>query len=177
MSRIRGRNTSPEVLLRRALWHAGLRYRLHAATPVGRPDVVIATIKLAVFVDGCQWHGCVEHYVFPRTRRDFWGAKLAENVNRDRRQTRDLEAQGWRVVRLWEHEIFTDLAGVTGRVLAAARSAGAEPLSWRVLQVDPQPGDEDLERRVLVELREKETQREELRRRTTRKWRRTTGTP
>ena len=101
MSRIRGRNTRPERRLRQALWAAGLRYRKHAKTPVGRPDLVFVGPRVAVFVDGCFWHGCPRHYVRPRSRTDFWSRKLRENVDRDRRQTLELHVRGWTVVRIW----------------------------------------------------------------------------
>src|SRR5262245_58811764 len=106
MARIRGRNTTPELLLRRLLWEAGLRYRLHAKTPAGRPDIAFPQSRVAVFIDGCFWHGCPDHYVRPRSSSEFWSRKLAENVRRDATQTRRLEALGWRVCRFWEHEIF-----------------------------------------------------------------------
>ncbi|HYO69174.1 MAG TPA: very short patch repair endonuclease, partial [Archangium sp.] len=79
MSRIRGKDTSPERLLRSALWRAGLRFRLQSRTPYGRPDVVFSKARVAVFIDGCFWHGCPDHYVRPRTRNDFWSSKLLEN--------------------------------------------------------------------------------------------------
>ncbi len=171
MSRIRGKNTSPEVILRRALWAAGHRYRLHAETPVGRPDVVFPSPRVAVFIDGCQWHGCPDHYVFPRTRRDFWSVKLAASVRRDHAQTVELERLGWRVLRAWEHEIFTDLAGVVARIVALI--GGATPTAApapRVLAVEPLPGPDDEEARTIVDLRDLELVRVETRRRSTRKW-------
>lgn len=171
MSRIRGRDTRPELILRTALWQRGLRYRVQAATPVGRPDVVFPTAKVAVFLDGCQWHGCPAHYVFPRTRRDFWGAKLAENVARDCRQTLELEALGWRVVRAWEHQVFMNLDEVISAVAAALE--GGPPAvadAWRVVQVDPLPAGDDMERRLLVDLHDATRQQVEVRKRTTGKW-------
>lgn len=87
----RSQHTRPEVLLRQALWRAGLRYRLHTRTPVGRPDIVFPRQKVAIFIDGCFWHGCPEHYVRPRSRPEFWAAKLLTNFERDHRQTRELE--------------------------------------------------------------------------------------
>jgi DNA mismatch endonuclease, patch repair protein len=171
MSRIRGADTKPELLLRKALWNQGLRYRVRAVTPVGRPDVVFPGTKVAVFVDGCQWHGCPDHYVFPRTRREFWGAKLAGNVARDRRQTLELEALGWTVVRVWEHRVFTDLDGVVGLV-SAALSGQAVPseAGWRVVRVDPLPEGDDMERRHLEDIRDASTQHLEVRRRSSGKW-------
>src|SRR5436305_4641398 len=97
MARIRGKNTSPEMLLRRALWAAGLRYRVHYRTPAGRADIALVKVQLAIYIDGCFWHGCPDHYVRPRSQADFWAAKLAQNVERDRRQTLQLETSGWKV--------------------------------------------------------------------------------
>ena len=107
MARIHSSDTRPEVILRHALWRAGLRYRLNAKTPSGRADLVFRRGQLAVFVDGCFWHGCPDHYVRPRNREHFWAKKLRENVARDRRQTVTLEALGWRVYRIWEHDVQT----------------------------------------------------------------------
>src|SRR4051812_21964937 len=108
MARIRGVNTTPELRLRARLWSTGLRYRLHLRTPAGRPDLVIPGAQVAVYIDGCQWHGCPKHYVRPRSKDEFWAAKLHENVARDLRQTQQLEALGWRVLRFWEHEVWEE---------------------------------------------------------------------
>ena len=85
MSRIRGSDTRPEMVVRRALWSRGHRYRAGYKTPGGKADVAFPGKKIAVFIDGCFWHGCPAHYVRPRSREDFWSAKLLENVQRDRR--------------------------------------------------------------------------------------------
>jgi DNA mismatch endonuclease (patch repair protein) len=105
MARVRGRDTAPELLLRRSLWQRGLRYRLQRRVNGCRPDLIFPRKKVAVFVDGCFWHGCPRHYTRPKTSRAFWQEKLRANVERDRRQTLALESIGWRVVRLWEHEV------------------------------------------------------------------------
>lgn len=173
MSRIRGKDTSPERILRSALWRAGLRFRLQARTPYGRPDVVFLKARVAVFIDGCFWHGCPAHYVRPRTRNEFWSSKLLENVERDRRQTLQLEAEGWRVCRLWEHEIFETLPDVVETVRAALQHAQwSPPGSWRVVQVDPLPGDDDMEQRWLEELRGSMPRHSLVVRRSTKKWKR-----
>lgn len=111
MSRIRGSNTKPEMLLRSALHLKGLRFRLHRRDLPGCPDIVFPTARLAIFVDGCFWHGCPEHAVKPKTNAKFWADKLSKNKERDRKVMRTLEQQGWTVVRFWEHEIERDLAG------------------------------------------------------------------
>lgn len=119
MANIRGRDTSPEMLLRKALWHNGFRFRVNFRVAGVRPDIVFTARKLAVFVDGCFWHGCPQHYVMPRTRPEFWAKKLETNTRRDRRQTAALIESGWSVVRFWEHEVESDLAQVTTEVANA----------------------------------------------------------
>lgn len=117
MSRIRGRNTKPEIALRSALWALGLRYRLHYPI-LGKPDIVFPRRRVAVFVDGCFWHGCPEHSVKPKTNSAFWKDKLGKNVERDRRTKATLEAQGWTVLRIWEHEIEQDVSKVVERIMS-----------------------------------------------------------
>lgn len=116
MSRIRGRDTGPEKILRKALWAAGLRYRIKNKLP-GKPDLVFFGKKIAVFVDGCFWHGCPKHYVKPKSNTDFWEEKIAGNVARDLRTNINLNERGWLVIRIWEHQIKQDLAGCTRSIL------------------------------------------------------------
>jgi DNA mismatch endonuclease (patch repair protein) len=118
MSRIRKRNTRPEILLRRALFAAGVRgYRLHAKLP-GRPDVVFLKARLAVFVDGCFWHQCRGCKIpVPRSNRAYWAPKLARNIARDRRNNVQLRALGWSVLHLWEHQVIRDPAACAARVM------------------------------------------------------------
>jgi len=169
MARIRSRDTGPELWFRRALWRAGHRYRVNATTPVGRPDVVFARQRVAVFIDGCQWHGCPDHYVWPRTKNDFWAAKLVENFGRDRRQTLDLEAAGWRVCRFWEHEVFEDSVRVVDEVERALDTTGWRPaLRYCVVQVDTLEA--GLERRHVENLRCPGDRTVSERPRITRKW-------
>lgn len=104
MASVRQRNTAPELALRKALWRAGLRYRLHVPLP-GSPDFILTTPRIAVFVDGCFWHGCPLHYSRPRTHPKFWADKLLANVERDFRVDTELKVLGWSVVHIWEHEI------------------------------------------------------------------------
>jgi DNA mismatch endonuclease, patch repair protein len=171
MARIRGKHTRPEVRLRKALWAAGLRYRLHARTPVGRPDIVLKRRRVAVFIDGCFWHGCPRHYVRPRSRTAFWAAKLLDNFERDHRQTLQLEREGWHVCRVWEHEVFEALPVVVRRIVALVRgqrrTAG---LVWRVVRADELIPQRDIERWVLRELRLPQRMRVIRRVRTTAKW-------
>lgn len=103
MSRIRGRDTKPELLLRKGLHAAGFRYRLHARGLPGRPDMVFPRFQAAVFVHGCFWHGhnC-PRFKLPGTRQEFWLAKITGNRQRDQRKAIELEAAGWRVLTVWE---------------------------------------------------------------------------
>src|SRR2546425_535524 len=105
MSRIRGRNTLPETIVRARLRAAGVRgYRIQFSLP-GRPDIVFPSAKLAIFVDGCFWHKCPIDYQEPETRRDFWAKKIRGNVDRDREVDKILTDGGWKVLRIWEHEV------------------------------------------------------------------------
>lgn len=105
MSHIRGRGTLPEIELRRRLWKKGLRYRLHHKHLTGRPDLAFISSRVAVFVDGCFWHSCPKHRIWPKNRATFWREKLEGNARRDRFVRRELESRGWQVVRVWEHEV------------------------------------------------------------------------
>lgn len=104
MSQIRGRDTKPELILRRALWSAGLRYRLHLRV-TGRPDIAFPRSRVAVFCDGCFWHGCPDHSVNPKTNVTFWKTKIGKNRVRDEWVAAELRAEGWTVIRFWEHDI------------------------------------------------------------------------
>ena len=105
MSKIRPRNTKPELLLRKKLWSIGLRYRLKSEL-IGKPDIVFISKKIAIFIDGCFWHGCPEHYSRPKSNIDFWSEKIRKNIKRDKYVNDVLKSQGWLVLRFWEHEII-----------------------------------------------------------------------
>ncbi len=115
MSAIRGKNTKPELVLRKALWTAGLRYRLRNNLP-GRPDIIFPSKKIAVFVDGCFWHRCPEHFQAPEHNAQFWADKIARNVKRDREVEQQLSTMGWRVLRFWEHEILDSPEACVSRI-------------------------------------------------------------
>jgi DNA mismatch endonuclease (patch repair protein) len=117
-------DSAPELALRRALHHLGLRYRLHVLIPTAgravRADVVFARARVAVFVDGCFWHACPRHATWPRRHGQWWRAKLKENAMRDARQTQALRGAGWRVLRVWAHED----PGIAGRRVRRAVDHG-----------------------------------------------------
>ena len=175
MARIRGRDTSPERVLRKAIWGSGLRYRVGLRTFAGRPDIVLTRSKIAIFIDGCFWHGCPDHYVKPRSRCEFWAGKLLANFERDCRQTQALTGQGWRVYRIWEHEVFESLLRVVSQIRKMVKDERYCPRGrWRVSRVDVWDRDNDIEKRFLKLLLDPCTSRVVTRRRTTTKWRRTT---
>ncbi|WP_080733974.1 very short patch repair endonuclease, partial [Rhodococcoides fascians] len=115
LSKQRRRDTKPEVALRRELHRLGLRYFVDRAPLKGmrrRADVVFPRRKVAVYVDGCFWHSCPVHATKPRNNAQWWADKLAANVARDRDTDARLEAEGWTVVRVWEHEPVTEAAAL-----------------------------------------------------------------
>ena len=106
MSRIQGKDTKPEMILRKWLWANGFRYRLHGKKLPGKPDIIFPGRKKIIFVHGCFWHHhrC-RFFVWPKTRPDFWREKIDGNVTRDRRNTRSLKKAGWDVLVVWECQL------------------------------------------------------------------------
>ncbi|GAA4162763.1 very short patch repair endonuclease [Gryllotalpicola daejeonensis] len=116
----KGRDTKPELAVRRLLHAAGLRYRVnYTVLPRRTADIAFTRAKVAVFIDGCYWHGCAEHYQRPASNMEFWDAKVAANRARDLETTARLGAAGWTVLRFWEHE---DAAEVAIAIALAVRS-------------------------------------------------------
>lgn len=121
----KSRNTEVEMTLRRALHAAGLRYRVHRKPLKGvrrEADVLFGPAKVAVFVDGCFWHGCPEHATWPKSNAEFWRTKIEGNRRRDRDTDERLASAGWLSVRVWEHE---DPAVAAARVLAVVTTRRA----------------------------------------------------
>jgi len=107
MSSIRAKNTKPEIMLRKAMFHNGLRgYRTHWKKVPGKPDVAYPGKKIAIFVNGCYWHRCPHcNPAFPKTNTEFWKEKFQKNVERDKRKIRELEKMGWKTLFFWECQI------------------------------------------------------------------------
>jgi len=107
-------DTRPEVALRSEVHRRGLRFRkevaLRPAQRICRVDIVFPAVRLAVFIDGCFWHGCPEHGNQPKVNTEYWSVKLAKNVSRDAMVNAELEDAGWAVLRVWEHEDVQDAA-------------------------------------------------------------------
>lgn len=122
MGRVRHFDTPIEVTLRRAVWAQGVRFRTHLKGIPGRPDFGLKTRKVAVFVDGCFWHGCPKCKNLPTTHQEFWREKVAYNQARRRHVRLALEKAGWQIVEVWGHEIERDIERVADRVCKALRS-------------------------------------------------------
>jgi DNA mismatch endonuclease, patch repair protein len=110
MSRIRSKDTKPEILVRKFLHSKGFRFRLHAKNLPGKPDIVLPKYKTVIFVHGCFWHGhkgC-KYFVIPKTRTEWWLNKINTNIANDKKKERTLKLLGWRVIHVWECELKND---------------------------------------------------------------------
>lgn len=107
MSRIRSKDTRPELLVRKFLFSKGYRYRLHDKKLPGKPDVILPKYRTVIFVHGCFWHGHREckYYVVPKTRTEWWLNKISINKSNDSKNERALKMSGWKVINIWECEI------------------------------------------------------------------------
>lgn len=111
MAAVKGKDTKPEMIVRKYLFSRGLRYRVNVRKLPGSPDIVLKKYKTVVFIDGCFWHGhegC-KYFRLPKTNRDFWRHKIAMNYARDYANNIDLELAGWRVIRVWECDVKTKI--------------------------------------------------------------------
>jgi len=131
MRLIRARDTKPELIVRRALHAAGLRFRLHAKDLPGKPDIIFRRRRLAIFVHGCFWHqhpdpSC-KRARLPKSRQDFWEPKLNGNRSRDEAVTARLQDEGWRVIEIWECQLDQDHLAELVNVVRSAGGASATP--------------------------------------------------
>ena len=117
MSRIRGKATKPELLVRHWLWSHGYRYRLNVKSVPGKPDIVLRKYRTAIFVNGCFWHGHEDCrlYSIPKSNTDFWMAKIQRNRERDQEEYKALHDAGWQVVVIWECQLKKSVIDVTMR--------------------------------------------------------------
>lgn len=121
----RSRDTKPEMLIRRELHRRGRRFRVaYRPLPEDRRrtvDIAFTRLKIAVHIDGCFWHGCEEHFIPPKTNPEYWQQKIAGNRARDLDTDRRLEAQGWTVLRFWEHQDPAEVVATIENLLGRAR--------------------------------------------------------
>jgi DNA mismatch endonuclease (patch repair protein) len=129
-----GDNLHPERQLRTILRNAGLRFRKDCRpSPALRctADIVFPQHRLCVFVDGCFWHGCPRHFTCPRKNAGWWNEKIATTKERDKRQTRQLKAAGWRVIRVWEHDLEASSQRTLDLIRRALQRAKVKPICLR----------------------------------------------
>ena len=119
MRKIKSTNTIPEILLRKAIWKQGVRYRINSAILPGKPDIVIPSKKIAVFVDGEFWHGYnwKEKKEKIKSNRSYWIPKIERTIKRDKENNKKLKKLNFVVIRFWEHEIRKDLSGCVNKIL------------------------------------------------------------
>jgi DNA mismatch endonuclease (patch repair protein) len=121
----RGRDTSPELALRRAVHARGLRFfvsRRPVKTVRRTADIVFPRVQVAVFLDGCFWHGCPEHHTVAKTNAGYWADKVQRNRERDAETTVQLSAYGWQVLRIWEHVDTDDAADLVEQLVRPLQS-------------------------------------------------------
>ena len=105
MSKVRSKDSKIEVDFRKAIWKAGFRYRKNPIKYFGKPDLVLGKYKTVIFVDSCFWHGCKKHCRLPATRKKYWTEKIERNKKRDKEVNCHYKEIGWKVIRVWEHQI------------------------------------------------------------------------
>lgn len=120
MSRIKGKNTKPEMLVRQFLYANGFRYRLHVKDMPGKPDIVLPKYKTIIFIQGCFWHGHDQcrYYVVPKTNTEWWLKKINGNKTKDKLNIDKLKQIGWKVIEIWECELKPKFIGTTLHILA-----------------------------------------------------------
>lgn len=132
MAKVRQKGTGAEVELRHELYRNGLRYRVGYVV-MQRPrrvaDIAFPGLRIAVFVDGCFWHGCPEHASWPKQNAEFWRHKIETNRSRDADTDARLEANGWKVVRVWEHDSPVTAAEAISKLVAEAKAERSRPPS------------------------------------------------
>lgn len=150
MAAIKGKDTTPEMIVRRYLFSRGLRYRVHVRKLPGNPDIVLPKYKSLIFVDGCFWHGhegC-RYFRMPRSNVEFWRQKINRNVARDIRNEKELKTLGWKVYRVWECEIRKAscreqyLKGLYDKIVRPDSSSGYEIAESEEMSIAADPGAE-----------------------------------
>jgi DNA mismatch endonuclease (patch repair protein) len=126
MSRIKGQNTKPEILVRKFLFSHGFRYKLHDKTLPGKPDIVLPKYRTAIFVHGCFWHGhegC-RYYVVPKSRTEWWLEKINKNISNDVKNKQTLTALQWNIIEIWECDLKKNKVDATlGQLLTLLKKA------------------------------------------------------
>jgi len=116
MSRIRSKNTNPEIVVRKALWKNKLRYRLHDKSIPGTPDISIKSKKIVIFIDGCFWHGCPICYVAPKSNTKYWKKKMLYNQKRRKVVKEKLRKDNWTIMEFWECQVTSSLKKIVSTI-------------------------------------------------------------
>ena len=109
MSRVKSKDSSIEIILRKELWKNGLRYRKNSSKYFGKPDVIFKRYRTVIFIDSCFWHGCPTHLRMPSSHRKYWKPKIARNKKRDKEINLYYKKSEWKIIRVWEHDILENL--------------------------------------------------------------------
>jgi DNA mismatch endonuclease (patch repair protein) len=118
MSKIRSKNTKPEIILRSELHKKGYRFRIHSKSLPGKPDIILPKYKTVIFVHGCFWHqhkNCIDGRI-PKTRTDYWKAKLEKNIQRDIKNRKEIKKMGWKPLVIWECEIEKKIEKISNKI-------------------------------------------------------------
>ena len=105
MSKVKNKGSELEIKFGKILWAAGFRYRKNSSKYLGKPDLVLPMYKTVIFIDSCFWHGCKKHGSLPATRKKFWIEKIEGNKSRDKKVNRYYKKIGWKIIRIWEHDL------------------------------------------------------------------------
>lgn len=105
MSKIKNKDSKIEILFRKKLWKLGFRYRKNSGKYFGKPDIVFKKHKTVIFIDSCFWHGCKKHCRMPSSNKKYWKNKIGRNKNRDQQVNKYYKQKGWKIIRIWEHDI------------------------------------------------------------------------
>lgn len=108
MQAIRSSNTKMEKFVAKELWTRGYRFRKNVKDLIGKPDIAIKKYKVVIFLDSCFWHGCKEHFIFPKSNTEYWMSKISRNIQRDQQVNDYYSKSGWHILRVWEHEVKSD---------------------------------------------------------------------
>ncbi len=119
MRRVKSRETAIEISFRKLLWNKGVRYRKNSSEYYGKPDIVVSPRKLVVFLDSCFWHGCRKHLRMPEQNRSYWEDKIRRNKQRDQNVSNYYKSKGWKIIRIWEHQLRNNQPKSINRVRRA----------------------------------------------------------
>lgn len=117
MSRIKNRDSKIETLFRKELWKRGFRYRKNSGKYFGKPDIVLKQHKTVIFIDSCFWHGCKKHCRIPTASKTYWVDKIEQNKTRDKEVSKHYKKLGWKIFRIWEHDIIKNPAKAINKII------------------------------------------------------------